>query len=138
MSNSILRLNQVAVVLDGRITLPKGDITGINIRNILENPLVGKTFGGAYHAIAIPGEREFSITVIAESQAQQILSNLSSELDVNPRHHSFTFYDGSKTTVECKKVLCKDVSVSMSPDAVIEYEYMFSSLDCSMAVNDEQ
>lgn len=137
MPNSILRLNQISVVLDGIITLPKDDITGINIRNLLENPIVGKTFGGAYHAIAIPGEREFSITVIAESQAHQILSSIAGEMDVNPRHHSFSFYDGTRTTIECKKVLTKDISVSMSPDAVIEYEYLFSSLDSSIAVNDE-
>ena len=127
-------LNNVSLIVDGSDVIPKEDIISISISSVGQEPIEGKTFGGAFHAIPISGTKTLSITVKAEGKGQQLLSGLYNEYVHSPSYHVFTIYDGTATTTTYEEGLVFDCNTDLNVDSIVSWTYQISSLKVSVDV----
>lgn len=129
-------LNNISIIVDGSDIIPKEDIVSVSISGVGQEPIEGKTFGGAFHAIPISGTKTLSITVKAEGKGQQILSRLYNEYVNSPEYHVFTVYDGTATTTAYNDCLVYDCSTELNVDSVVNWTYQISSLMAKVDVDE--
>ena len=128
-----LKLNQIAVIIDGSTVLSSDDIYELSFGTLTEEPNVEKTFGIPVHTIPTEGEKEFTVTVTAMSNGQQILAGIVNENNISPQYHTFSFYDGGLTTTQYLNVLLKSVEPNIDKDSTVTYAYTFSALGMKMS-----
>lgn len=129
-----LRLNHISMIVDGSNVIKNEDITAVDFSNLKEAPIVEKAFGGSFHTIPIEGAKNFSVTVKAQGDGQTILGELYNESLTDPHYHTFTVYDGGKTTMKFEKCLLEDCEPTYDLEASVKYRYTISALECRMEI----